>query len=118
MTCLIFPFADASWQVLVGADAVDDVPRAPIVRAAFVAVAAASASRPPSASAHRRTNRFGLSIEFSPLSSVTARTYSDSFLSAIGVGEDVVMTRRRAKGMSLVAAATLATAHGPSSRRR
>src|SRR5437588_767775 len=90
MTCVTFPFGDASWQPVV---AVDDAALAPIVSAAepFVAKAAASASRHPTASAQRTPNLLRL-IEFSPLCRWRGGTYRDPFPVATARGEDVVAT--------------------------
>src|SRR2546423_2933155 len=84
MTCLTFPFGEASWQLVV---VVEDVARVPIVRAAepFVATAAASASTQPAVSA-ASTPSLLLLIDVSPLVWMTAGNVSRSVLDDNGRG--------------------------------
>src|SRR5437763_5953557 len=72
MTCLMFPFGDASWHPLAVDDAVEAAVLIVSAAALFVAPAAATVSRHPSASA-QRTPILRLLIGFSPLLSMIAR---------------------------------------------
>src|SRR5205823_2857886 len=77
MTCLTFPFGEASWQP-VAVVVADDAALAPIVSAAalFVAPAAATVSRHPSASAQRTPILLRLSMWSLPLGRGTRANYS------------------------------------------
>src|SRR5438105_14596745 len=93
MTCLTFPFGEASWQPLAVAVAVDAVGLTVSAAALFVAPAAATVSRHPSASAQRTPIRLRL-IRFLPsLSMDRAQRIAIGYDRQRRAGEDSVATR-------------------------